>query len=161
MSIPYSLFPRDGPCPGHVLLLKKFIFASLGQRMGWSWPRSKLWPTTYAIRRALGCTLSTSLFTMVIRCNTQETKMFLKIYRILQQHCCPWSSAQSALSMACIPCMHITTLPKPLPVTVEHWFSHTLTGTALWSSERLRYLRYNWDPAMNALYCWPWVGLWN
>lgn len=63
MSISYSLFPRAWPCPRFMCCSwKNSSFVFLGQRMGWSWPRSKLQPTTYAIWSALGCALFTSLF---------------------------------------------------------------------------------------------------
>lgn len=112
-------------CQVYVVLLKKFIICITelqmiwisGTENGWSLPRSKLWPTTYVIWSALGCAIFTSLFTMLIWCNTQETKTSLKIYSILQQLHCHWSSPRSALSMACIICMYITMLPKPLTVT--------------------------------------------
>lgn len=87
ISISYSFFPKARPCPrfvcyswknsSFVSLNCRRLSESLGQRMGWSWPRSKPWSSTYVIWSALGCAFFISLFTMVLRCKHRKPK-----------HCC-------------------------------------------------------------------------
>lgn len=63
-----------------------------------------------------------------------------------------------------VPCLwhvsHACTSPRSQSLSL--WQSVALIFSHFnRKSERLRYLRYNWDSAMNALYFWPRVGLWN